>query len=182
MLTPTELVWLIAAVAKDDVAAFERLYVATRAKLFGVVLRIVRRRDLAEEVLQDAYIRIWNDAGSFDPAQWSPMAWMVSFARSRAIDVIRSRVETSSDGEATAMDVDASSSAPLAREEMSDELKRLLECIGKLEPDRQKLVLLAYYNGWSREQLAEKFSVPANTVAAWLRRGLLDLRECVGLG
>src|ERR1700687_5360269 len=109
MLTPAELVWLIAAVAKGDEAAFERLYAATRAKLFGVVLRILRRQDLAEE------------------------------------------------------------------------LKRLLECVGRLEPDRQKLVLLAYYNGWSREQLAAKFEAPVNTVKTWLRRSMMDVRECLGL-
>src|ERR1044072_7202658 len=67
MLTPAELVWLIAAVAKGDEAAFERLYAATRAKLFGVVLRILRRQDLAEEVIQEAYVRIWNSAGQFNP-------------------------------------------------------------------------------------------------------------------
>src|SRR5258705_12223598 len=67
MLTPAELVWLIAAVAKGDEAAFERLYAATRAKLFGVVLRILRRQDLAEEVIQETYVKIWNSAGQFNP-------------------------------------------------------------------------------------------------------------------
>ena len=67
MLTPAELVWLIAAVAKGDEAAFERLYAATRAKLFGVVLRILRRQDIAEEVIQEAYVKIWNSAGQFNP-------------------------------------------------------------------------------------------------------------------
>ncbi len=89
MLTPAELVWLIAAVAKGDEAAFERLYVATRAKLFGVVLRIVRRQDLAEEVIQEAYVKIWNNAGQFNPGLSSPITWMASIARNRAIDVMR---------------------------------------------------------------------------------------------
>ena len=63
---------------------------------------------------------------------------------------------------------------------MTEELKRLLECVGRLEPDRQKLVLLAYYNGWSREQLAAKFETPVNTVKTWLRRSMMDIRECLG--
>ena len=67
------------------------------------------------------------------------------------------------------------------RREMTEELKRLLECVGRLEPDRQKLVLLAYYNGWSREQLAAKFETPVNTVKTWLRRSMLEIRECLGL-
>ena len=96
MLTPAELVWLIAAVAKGDEAAFERLYAATRAKLFGVVLRILRRQDLAEEVIQEAYVKIWNSAGQFNPALASPITWMASIARNRAIDVVRKKSETRS--------------------------------------------------------------------------------------
>src|ERR1044072_9855579 len=80
MLTPAELVWLIAAVAKGDEAAFERLYAATLAKLFGVVLRILRRQDLAEEVIQEAYVKIWINAGQFNPALASPITWMVLLA------------------------------------------------------------------------------------------------------
>ena len=95
MLTPAELVWLIAAVAKGDEDAFERLYAATRAKLFGVVLRILRRQDLAEEVIQEAYVKIWNNAGQFNPGLSSPITWMASIARNRAIDVVRKRSEVS---------------------------------------------------------------------------------------
>lgn len=181
MLTSAELVWLIAAVAKGDQAAFERLYNATRAKLYGVVLRILRRQDLAEEVVQEAYVKIWNSAGTFNPGVASPITWMASIARNRAIDVARKRSEVSIEDEPSAQEAAADSPDPLARREMTEELKRMLECVGRLEPDRQKLVLLAYYNGWSREQLAAKFDAPVNTVKTWLRRSLLDVRECLGL-
>src|SRR5690349_9261437 len=157
MLTPAELVWLIAAVAKGGEAAFERLYVATRAKLYGVVLRILRRQNLAEEVVRETYVKIWNNAAQFNPGISSPITWMASIARNRAIDLVRKRSELSIEDEPAAMEAAADSPDPLARREMTEELKRLLECVGRLEPDRQKLVLLAYYNGWSREQLAEKF-------------------------
>src|SRR5437763_415639 len=86
MLTPAELVWLMAAVAKGDQAAFERLYVATRAKLYGVALRILRRSDLADEVIQETYLKIWNNAGTFDPKLATPITWMVAIARNRALD------------------------------------------------------------------------------------------------
>ena len=181
MLTPAELVWLLASVAKGDEAAFERLYEATRAKLFGVVLRILRRQDLAEEVIQEAYVKIWNNAGQFNPGMASPITWMVSIARNRAIDVVRKRSETSIEEEPAAMEVASDTPDPLARREMTEELKRILECVGQLDPERQKLVLLAYYNGWSREQLAEKFNTPLNTVKTWLRRSMLEIRECLGL-
>ncbi|MCX7309643.1 MAG: sigma-70 family RNA polymerase sigma factor, partial [Afipia sp.] len=178
---PAELVWLLASVAKGDEAAFERLYEATRAKLFGVVLRILRRQDLAEEVIQEAYVKIWNNAGQFNPGMASPITWMVSIARNRAIDVVRKRSETSIEEEPAAMEVASDTPDPLARREMTEELKRILECVGQLDPERQKLVLLAYYNGWSREQLAEKFNTPLNTVKTWLRRSMLEIRECLGL-
>ncbi|MBN8980006.1 MAG: sigma-70 family RNA polymerase sigma factor [Rhizobiales bacterium] len=181
MLTPGELVWLLASVAKGDEAAFERLYQNTRAKLFGVVLRILRRQDLAEEVIQEAYVKIWNSAGQFNPGIASPITWMVSIARNRAIDVVRKRSETSIEEEPAAMEVASDTPEPLARREMTEELKRILECVGQLDPERQKLVLLAYYNGWSREQLAEKFDTPLNTVKTWLRRSMIEIRECLGL-
>ena len=79
------------------------------------------------------------------------------------------------------MEVASDTPDPLARREMTEELKRILECVGQLDPERQKLVLLAYYNGWSREQLAEKFDTPLNTVKTWLRRSMLEIRECLGL-
>ncbi|MBI3699572.1 MAG: sigma-70 family RNA polymerase sigma factor [Afipia sp.] len=181
MLTPAELIWLLASVAKGDEAAFERLYQNTRAKLFGVVLRILRRQDLAEEVIQEAYVKIWNSAGQFNPGLASPITWMVSIARNRAIDVVRKRTETSIEEEPAAMEVASDTPEPLARREMTEELKRILECVGQLDPERQKLVLLAYYNGWSREQLAEKFDTPLNTVKTWLRRSMIEIRECLGL-
>src|ERR1700747_2773280 len=170
MLTPAELVWLIAAVAKGDEAAFERFSAATRAKLYGVVLRILRRLDLAEEVVQETYVKIWNSAGQFNPGLSSPITWMASIARNRAIDLVRKRSELSIEEEPAAMEVAADSPAPMARREMTEELKRLLECVGRLEPDRQKLVLLAYYNGWGRGQLGGKVEAPGDPGETWVSR------------
>jgi RNA polymerase sigma-70 factor (ECF subfamily) len=180
MLTSAELVWLMAGVARGDQAAFERLYVATRAKLYGVVLRILRRTDLAEEVVQETYLKIWNNAGSFDPKLATPITWMVAIARNRALDVIRRKSELSIEDAPEAMETAGETPNPLARQEMTDELKRLLGCLGQLDEDRRRLVLLAYYSGWSREQLAVKFDAPANTIKTWLRRSLLEIRECLG--
>ena len=180
MLTPPELVWLLAAVAKGDRAAFERLYVATRAKLYGIVLRILRRADLADEVMQETYLKIWNSAGQFDPALASPITWMVAIARNRAIDMVRKKSEVSIEEESDVLEVAADSPDPLAKREMTEELRRLLACMGRLEEERRRLVLLAYYGGWSREQLAARFEKPVNTIKTWLRRALLEIRECLG--
>src|SRR5271167_3907192 len=180
MLTSLELVWLLAAVAKGDEVAFERLYQATRAKLYGAVLRILRRADLADEVTQEAYLKIWNSAGQFDPALASPVTWMLAIARNRAIDLVRRRSETSIEEEPEVMEVTADAPQPLAKQEVNEEFRRLLACMGRLDEDRRRLVLLAYYSGWSREQLAAEFNRPVNTIKTSLRRALFAIRECLG--
>ena len=180
MLTSPELVWLLAAVAKGDEAALERLYRATRPKLYGVVLRILRRANLADEVMQETYLRVWGSAGQFDPGASSPVTWMIAIARNRAIDLVRRKQETSIEEEPEAMEVEAVSPDPLAGREMNEAFKRLLACMGRLDEERRRLVLLAYYSGWSREQLAAEFDKPVNTIKTWLRRGLFEIRECLG--
>jgi RNA polymerase sigma-70 factor, ECF subfamily len=180
MLTQAELVELLAAVANGDQAAFEQLYAATRAKLYGVLLRILGRPELADEVMQETYLKVWTMAGKFDPFLASPITWMVAIARNRAIDIVRKKGDVSIEDEPEAMGVAAETPAPLARREMTEELKRLLACLGKLDPEKQRIVLLAYYSGWSRDQLARKLDIPVNTIKTWLRRSLLEIRECMG--
>ncbi|RAI38104.1 sigma-70 family RNA polymerase sigma factor [Rhodoplanes roseus] len=179
MLTSAELVWLLAGVAKGDHAAFERLYRATRAKLYGVVLRILQRPDLAGEALQDAYLRIWTKAARFDPGRASPITWMVAIARNRAIDVARQAGEIVVD-EAEAAEVASDDPDPLGESIATEALKRLLACLGRLEADRQRMVLLAYFSGVDRAGLAREFDRPVNTIKTQLRRALADLRECLG--
>src|ERR671936_2866176 len=128
MLTPSELVWLLAAVAKGDQAAFERLYTATRAKLYGVVLRILRRADLADEVMQDTYLKIWRSAADFDARMASPMTWMVAIARNRAIDLVRKKAETSIEEEPAALEVAGGAPAALGRRALTAGLQRLAAC------------------------------------------------------
>jgi RNA polymerase sigma-70 factor, ECF subfamily len=180
MLGQTELVWLLAAVAKGDQTAFERLYVATRAKLYGVSVRILRRADLADEVLQETYFKVWRSAGEFNPRLASPITWMVAIARNGALDMLRKRTEASIEDEPQANEVPAAEVDPLAGRQMTDELKRLIDCMGVLDAEHRRVILLAYYNGWSREQLAVKFDKPVNTIKTWLRRGLIQIRECLG--
>lgn len=180
MSSPAELVQWLNAVAAGDRDAFERLYAAARAKLFGVVLRILRRQDLAEEVLQEAYLKIWYSAAQYDATVASPVTWMATIARNRAIDIVRKRSEASLEDEPQAAEVAADLPDPLAGRELSEELRRLMACLGRLQPERQSLVLLAYRFGLSREQLAAKAGKPVNTIKTWLRRSLMEIRECLG--
>jgi RNA polymerase sigma-70 factor (ECF subfamily) len=179
MLSSAELVWLLAATAKGDQDAFERLYLASRATLYGVGLRILRRPALAEEVMQQAYVEIWRQAGAFNPRLVSPMIWMVAIVRSAAFDLLRTQGDTSIDDEPRPIEIPAGPADKFDDHEMTDGLRRLLSCIAALEEDQRRALLLAYYNGWSRGQLAAKFGKPVSAITDWLRNGALRIRECL---
>lgn len=175
-----DLARLLRRVAAGDEAAFAELYRRSSAKLYGVVVRILPGGDSAE-ALQEAYIRIWERAGEFDPARGSAIAWMATIARNRALDEVR-RVRASpisdlpQDVEFAAEEVD-----PLAARERSEALAALLKCLGTLEEEKRAAVFLAYYRGYSREALARRFGRPVPTIKTWLHRSLTQLRDCLGL-
>jgi RNA polymerase sigma-70 factor (ECF subfamily) len=130
--------------------------------------------------MQEIYLKVWRNAAQFDPSLATPITWMVAMARNRAIDIVRKKTEVSIEEEPDAMNFAADTPNPLARREMTEELKRLLGCLGKLDPEKQRIVLLAYYSGWTRDQLSRKLDIPVNTIKTWLRRSLLEIRECLG--
>jgi RNA polymerase sigma-70 factor (ECF subfamily) len=176
MSTPVEITWLLAAVTKGDAAAFERLYHATCAKLYGVVLRILRRHNLAADVMEEAYLQIWRTAGEYNPANSTPLAWMVAIARRLAIDL--SRRPSAERGEPELLD-ENEGPGTVPRHQLTDDLKRLLTCIGRLEPDRQRMLLLAYYGAFSREQLSVKLDTPVDLLRASLHRSLAEVEQCL---
>ena len=175
-----ELSELLAQVARRDRQAFAAMYAATSAKLFGIIVRILGRRDLAEEVLQEVYVKIWERAGDFDPSRASPITWLATIARNRALDEVRRKSAVSIEVTPEALEVASEEPDPLAALASSEEFKRLLACMQGLEPERRDMVLLAYYHGTSRDELAARFKAPVATIKTWLHRSLRQLRECLG--
>jgi len=178
---PEDLPALLGACARRDRDAFARLYRATSPKLFGVALRILKREDWAEEVLQDAYVSIWNHAGGYAAGLSAPMTWMTSIVRNRCLDQLRKpRVEVSdADGEiaeATASDFEG----PLALLERSAEARAIAACLKSLEPRQRQTIALAFFEGLSHSELAARMREPLGTVKTWVRRGLIRLKECLG--
>ena len=170
---------LLGRTAARDAAAFAALYKLTSAKLYGVVARILTRGDAAADALQEAYVRIWEKAGEFDPAKGSPLAWMATVARNRALDEVRrvrpgSLEDLPASFETAAADVD-----PLAARERSEGLTALINCLQALDEEKRAVVLLAYYRGSSREALALRFGRPVATIKTWLHRSLAQLRDCM---
>ena len=180
LLASKDLVLLLSRAAKGDREAFRAVYIATSAKLYGVVLRILRRRDLAEEVLQDVYVSIWKHAGTFDPERASPITWMVTIARNRALDEIRRKTIVSLAAEAEALAVPDPGVSAVERIEQDDDRRRLEACLERLEESRRELIKLAYLDGLSRQELADRFGHPVATIKTWLHRSLKILKECLG--
>jgi RNA polymerase sigma-70 factor (ECF subfamily) len=184
--TSHELERLLLRMSGKDEAAFKKLYAATRRKLFSTILLLVKRGHLAEEILQEAYVRIWLNAGSYRPDLGTPMVWMITIARNLAIDIARkSTREFYSDPSALS---GFAAEGPTALETIeiqeieSETLKlqqSILSALQALEPTRRHLVIAAYIHGESRHRLSERYGVPVNTIKTWIRRALLEVRASV---
>lgn len=170
---------LLRAVAQADRNAFRRIYDLASPKLYGIALRICHESALAEDAVQEAFAEIWRKAGDFDPARGNAMAWMAVIARNRAIDAVRRR--TRSGHEQTGMPEEMLNAVvdPNQRADGGVGYMALAACLGELEPRDREAVLRAYYRGESREELAERFDAPVNTVKTWLRRALAALKGCL---
>ena len=174
---------LMARVALRDRAAFERLYRATSAHLFSISLRVLRDEGRADEVLQEAYVSVWQKAASYQPDAATPMTWMINIVRNRAIDALRAgRTERDSTVELddAAMDVAADASGdPHALFDESLVKTRIDACMLALAPAQRQALALAYYRGLVHTEIAEMLSAPLGTVKSWVRRGLDQLKSCL---
>jgi RNA polymerase sigma-70 factor, ECF subfamily len=172
-----ELDGLLPMIAGGDKLAFGRLYDLTSNKLFAVVRCVLKKPELAEEALQEAFIKVWQRASSYEAGSLRPMAWLAAIARNQAIDQKRRFAERMSE---RAEELDAADSLPVMPEaELAMELTRLKKCLALLPEDRQDMVLLAYYQGWTREELAIQYKRPETTIKTLLRRSLTVLKECL---
>ena len=169
----------IHAVAEKDRTAFAELYRATAPKLLGVILRILKDRARAEDVLQESFIKVWQRAALFDETRSSPITWLVSIARNAAIDALRKQ-PVEREGQETDID-EIPSRSPNVIDRIDDvqAQARLNRCFEELDKDRADMVRLAYLNGWTRDALADYFEQPVNTVKTWLHRALKQLKRCL---
>lgn len=170
---------LLQQVALKDRGAFSQLYQATSAKLYGTVLRILGNTSWADDVVQEAYVNIWQKASQFDADKSSPITWMVAIARNGAIDALRRQPTARRDHDEALEEI--ASSEPSAREQLTQEqdIQQLYECLEELEDNRRDMVRLAYLHGWSRSDLASRFDQPVNTIKTWLHRALKQLKGCL---
>lgn len=174
-----KLVEVLVATGDEDRVAFSTLYRLTSAKLFGVCLRICGDRGGAEDVLSDVYLTIWRRAGAFEPGRASPITWLVTIARNRAIDWRRSA------GRKVAVTLDqapeVADDSPSAEERMvqGEADQRLHLCLDELDGKQRGAIRSAFFGGLTYAELAERDAVPLGTMKSWVRRGLQRLKDCL---
>ena len=175
---------LLARVATGDRVAFRQLYDATAPSLFGVALRIVRQRDRAEEVLQDAFVNAWNRAAGYQAALSQPMTWLTAIVRNRALDELRSGARHGAasldDGErGPAADIEDERPDPLGLLEQAADALAIRGCLEAIDGQQRQCLALAYYHGLSHSEIADHVRSPIGSVKVWLRRGLAKLKRCL---
>jgi RNA polymerase sigma-70 factor (ECF subfamily) len=176
-VAPQGLEDLLARSAQGDRAAFRRLYQASAAKLHGVALRILRRGDWAEEILQECYVSIWTRAGDYRPGLAAPMTWMTSIVRNRCLDWLRRPAPEV--GSELLDEVESDTPGPVAELERAKDARALARCLGSLDARQRQAIALAFYDGLSHAELASHLRQPLGTVKTWVRRGLARLRSCL---
>ena len=172
---------LMARCALRDQRAFAELYRQSSAKLYGVAIRILRREDWAEEVLQESFVNIWNHIADYSMARSAPMTWMTAIVRNRALDLLRRprEVEIDEGHEDLMASIPDESPGPEELLKRSMEAGALAECWKQLTGEQQKSIALAFFNGLSHGELARQMQKPLGTVKTWIRRGLERLKSCL---
>ncbi len=166
---------LLCDTSQGDKHAFSTLYQQTSGKLFAISLNMLSNRAHAEEVLQDAFIKIWHNASEYNASKGTVISWMISIVRYRSLDALRynkvRKEQTMGDDDFDIQSVDVN----------YDENTKLVNCIEQLEPQQKQAIHLAYYKGLSHSELVDHIESPLGTVKSWIRRGLTQLQRCLTL-
>jgi RNA polymerase sigma-70 factor, ECF subfamily len=173
----TSLEALVQAVGRGQAAALEQLYARESRRLYGIALRIARQRALAADVLQDAFVQIWQNAGSFSAERGSAGAWLTGIVRYRALDALRKAGrELPTDDAALGETTDPGDIAEVDRVLTRDALRR---CLHELDENQRRCILLAFVDGLSHAEISARLPAPLGSVKSWVRRGLIALRSCL---
>lgn len=170
---------LLARIARAERAALAALFESEAGRLLAIARRIVRRSDLAEEVVQETFVAIWQRAGQFDPARGSARGWLTTMVRNRALNLLRDggRLEFHDITTLEAMQ-GREQDAVLAFQTLPDK-EGLKHCLRQLDEPKRRAVLLTYVVGMSNGEVAERLDVPLGTAKSWIRRGIAALQECL---
>jgi RNA polymerase sigma-70 factor (ECF subfamily) len=169
---------LIEAVGRGSQVALKRLYELESKRLYGIALRIVRRPEIAADVLQETFVQVWQNAAAFSAERGAAAAWLTGIVRFRALDAVRKT------GREIPSDDPTLGDEPLEPDVIekigaSAEAQALRRCLKSLDRQQQRCIVLAFVDGLSHAEVAERIEAPLGSVKSWIRRGLLSLRRCL---
>ena len=169
---------LVAAISTQDQSAFTAFYDATTEKTMSLALRITRQIDLAEEVVGDVYLQVWNQADRFDSSRGNAMAWLMTMCRSRALDALRKLDTMPTIGAKPIADVTEAESDPYPQDLLIavEERTAIHNALEKLDASQRQLLALAFFRGYSHSELAKFTGLPLGTVKTRVRRALIKLK------
>lgn len=177
---PESDVELLHAVARGDEGALARLYDQYRVILFGLLVRILNSREEAEDVLQEVFLQVWRRARDFDEGRGRPFTWLVTLARSRAIDRIRQLGARQRLADSAAQNTPDEASDAAADTLHSEQREILARALAALPEEQRRTLNLAYFEGLTQSEIAEKLGTPLGTVKTRMRSGMIKLRELLG--
>ncbi|MDY0055830.1 MAG: sigma-70 family RNA polymerase sigma factor [Methyloversatilis sp.] len=173
----------LGACAAGERSALHRIYEREGGRLLGVALRIVRRRDIAEDVVHDAFVRIWEKASTFDASRGSARGWIYSIVRHGALNHVRDHAREVQADDTLDERIEHESGGqvpdPYQQVLLSSEAGLLYDCLGRLDAPKRSSILLAYLEGCTHTEIADRLATPLGTIKAWIRRGLRTLKECL---
>ncbi len=175
---------LLARVAKRERAAFEQLYDRYSNILYATAMKFLKEDADARDVVQDVFIQIWDKAKLYDPAKGKPLTWALTMTRNRSIDRIRAiqrRTRLRDDFEKeTVVDESAGVREALSGVDASEKSQILRDAVGRLSPEQRNVIELAFFNGFTQSEIADRLGEPLGTIKARARRGLMKLKEILG--
>ena len=175
---PVSLESVLERVAAGDHTAFRAVYAQAGPKLYAICLRMMKRKEQAEEVFQEVFVKVWQRSWQFDPGKGEALAWLASVTRNCALDSLRRNKQSHVPFDETVVgEIDAQTMAFAGKN--AGEAIDLRRCLGQVHEHFRDSVLLVYMNGLSYEELASRLGKPVGTAKTWVRRGLIQLRECM---
>ncbi len=178
---------IMARIKARDAAALSELYDHYNRLLFGLILSILKKREEAEDILQEVFTQIWEKAEQFDLDRGTVYTWIVSLTRNKSIDRLRSKVYKEQKKQSTSLDdqdvfypLYSDEQDPLEQTILTDRARRLRDALDKISDKQRKVLQVAYFNGMSQSEISDEFDIPLGTVKTRMRDGMIKLRELLG--
>jgi RNA polymerase sigma-70 factor, ECF subfamily len=168
---------LLKAIVARNEAALAQLYDRYRTILFGLLMRILNNREEAEDVLQEVFLQVWRKAADFDESRGRPFTWLVTLARSRGIDRLRTLASRERVAEAGAREVSEEISDAATDAFKSEQRGLVSDALAKLPDEQKRPIMLAYFDGLTQSEIATRLGAPLGTVKTRMRTGMIRLRE-----